>query len=106
MEDPEAIELVEFALRKKLEEIAAKARFYADPQAGKSVKILQLSQLKPSLAEGRFRSTDRSSLWDRRNRRWSLSAGLRNELLAMNETFLNAPISSRVARLESAEGVQ
>jgi hypothetical protein len=53
--DPESIRLVELALRKKLEMIAANAHFYAGLHDGKRSKVLQLAQLKPALGEANIR---------------------------------------------------
>jgi hypothetical protein len=55
LRDPESIRLVELALRKKLEMIAANAHFYAGIQDGERSKALQLSQLKPALNEANIR---------------------------------------------------
>jgi hypothetical protein len=55
LDDPEALKLVELALRKKLEMIAANAHFYAGSQSADSGKTLQLSHLQPALAEAKIR---------------------------------------------------
>jgi hypothetical protein len=53
--DPESIRLVELALRKKLEMVAANAHFYAGLQDGERSRVLQLNQLKPALNEANIR---------------------------------------------------
>jgi hypothetical protein len=50
VDDLEAIKLVEWALRKKIDTIAENAHFYAGRQ-GCEPNLLQLRQLKPALAD-------------------------------------------------------
>jgi hypothetical protein len=55
VDEPEVIKIVELALRKKLETIAANAHFYAGAQSADSGKVLQLGQLRLALAEAKIR---------------------------------------------------